>query len=169
MIPRANGLESPVRIDDALRAFIESGVSVVIGTRDEALLPEICRAWGPQVCTDSRSISLCVPQATSLRTRNNLVQNGQIAVAFSLPSNYQTLQLKGRYTGSSETSAGDRLMVDRHREAFARINEALGISRSQVEAFWQRELIHSPVLITLRFLVEQIFDQTPGPGAGRSV
>jgi len=135
MIAKADAPDSPARIGDELKAFIESGVSVVVGTRDEALVPEIVRAWGPHVSEDRRNISLCVPETTSVRTRANLVGNGQIAVAFSLPSNYQTVQLKGRYTGTTEPSIDDLHTVDRHREAFARVNEGLGIPRSRVEAF----------------------------------
>lgn len=166
MIPKADEPGSPILIDDELKAFIESGVSVVVGTRDDALVPEIVRAWGPQVSGDRRSISVCVPDATSVQTRTNLSGNGQIAVAFSLPSNYQTVQLKGRYAGATEPSVDDLLIVDRHREAFARVNEVIGIPRLRIEAFWNRELVGSPLLVTIHVLVQQIFNQTPGPGAG---
>jgi len=91
MITKRDAVERPVAMDDALKAFIESGVSVVVGTRDEGLVPEIVRAWGPQVNHDRRSIRVCVPEATSVRTRTNLVGNGRIAAAFSLPSNYETV------------------------------------------------------------------------------
>ena len=92
--------------------------------------------------------------------------NGQIAVAFSLPSTYQTVQLKGRYAGATEPGVDDLSMADRHREAFARVNEGLGVPRSRTEAFWHRELVGSPLLITIHFVVHRIFNQTPGPYAG---
>jgi pyridoxamine 5'-phosphate oxidase-like protein len=166
MIPKPKAVGSPVLIDDELKGFIESGVSVVVGTRDETLVPEIVRAWGPRVGEDRRSISLCVPEATSVRTLTNLAENGRIAVALSLPSNYQTVQLKGRHAGTTKPSADDLLIVDRHREAFARVNEVIGIPRSRVEAFWNRELVGSPLLVTIHFVVQQIFNQPPGPAAG---
>ena len=75
-------MEHPIAIDDALKAFIESGVSVVVGTRDDGLVPEIVRAWGPQVSRDRRRVRLCVPEATSVRSRTNLVAN---ALKFSPP------------------------------------------------------------------------------------
>jgi hypothetical protein len=56
--------------------------------------------------------------------------------------------------------------VERHREAFGRLNDRIGFRRQRVETFWQRELETSPGLITLRFVPEPIFDQTPGPDAG---
>jgi hypothetical protein len=35
-----------------------------------------------------------------------------------------------------------------------------------VETLWRRELEPSPVLVKIRFVPEQAFDQTPGPDAG---
>jgi hypothetical protein len=84
-------------------------VSVVVGTRDEGLVPEIVRAWGPHVNRDRRAVRVCVPEATSVRTRTNLMGNGRIAVAFSLPSTYETVQLKGisaRPDQASKTCTG---------------------------------------------------------------
>src|SRR5262245_40606162 len=166
MITKRGAAESPVAIDDGLKAFLESGVSVVVGTRDEGLIPEIVRAWGPHVSRDRQTIRLCVPEATSVRTRTNLVGNGRIAVAFSLPSTYETVQLKGRHLRTTKPSAEDLHRLDRHRESFAALNESIGVPRAGVEAFWRRELAGSPLFVTIHFVVHAIFNQTPGPAAG---
>ena len=166
MITKRDAVESPVEIDDALKTFIESGVSVVVGTRDEGLVPEIVRAWGPHVNRDRRTIRLCVPEATSVRTRTNLLGNGRIAVAFSLPSNYETVQLKGRHLRTTTPSIEDLLRVDRHRESFAGVNESIGIPPARIKAFWHRELAVSPLFVTIHVVVHAIFNQTPGLAAG---
>jgi len=153
-------------ITKELKSFIESGVSVVVGTRDEGLVPEIVRAWGPHVGRDGLSIRLSVPEATSLRTRANLVANGRIAVSFSLPSTYETAQLKGRHLRTTRPNAEDRLMVDCHRESFAAVNESIGVPRARGEAFWRRELAGSAFFVTIHFVVDAVFNQTPGPAAG---
>ena len=87
-------------------------------------MPEIVRAWGPQVNRDRRSVRLCVPETTSVRTRTNLVGNGSIAVAFSLPSTYETVQLKGLHLRTTRPTAEDLRRVDQHREAFASVNQS---------------------------------------------
>jgi hypothetical protein len=166
MITNRDAVESPVVIDHTLKAFLESGVSVVVGTRDERLVPEIVRAWGLQVSRDRQSIRLSVPEATSVRTRTNLVANGRIAVACSLPTNYETVQLKGRHLRTTKPNADDLLRVERHRESFASLNESIGIPRARVEAFWHRELAGSPLFVTIHFVVHGVFNQTPGPAAG---
>ena len=158
----------PVSIGDELKAFLEGPVSVLVGTRDSRLVPEITRAWGVQVTRDSR-VSLCVPLATSRKTLDNLEANGEIAATFSLPTNYRTLQLKGRHATAAEPDRTDLAAVERHREAFAAVNEPLGQSRQNVEAFWRVEIETSAELVKVLFAPEQIFDQTPGPGAGKSL
>jgi len=159
----------PVSIDDELKTFLEGPLSVLVGTRDSRLIPEITRAWGPRVSEDRRRISLCVPAATSGKTIDNLEANGEIAVTCSPPTNYHTFQLKGHRAISAEPDSMDLEAVERHRDAFARVNERLGQPRRQVEAFWRGEIETSPALVRIFFAPEQVFDQTPGPGAGRKL
>ena len=158
--------EPPVLIRRELKPFLESGVSIVVGSRDADLFPEITRAWGLSVSKDRKSITLCVPLATSHKTLDNLAGNGQMTVCCSLPTSYKTVQLKGQCIATADPSRMDLAAVERHREAFGRLNKRIGFPHQRSETFWKRELETSPVLIKLRFVPEQIFDQTPGPDAG---
>jgi hypothetical protein len=155
-----------ISIDDELKAFLESGVSVLVGTRDAGLNPEITRAWGPRASRDRKSVRLCIPLATSRKTLENLEENALIAVVFSLPSSYKTIQLKGHCVETLEPNAADLRAVERHREAFCSLNEGLGVARHLLDSFWRAELATSPALIAIRFQPDEIFDQTPGPKAG---
>jgi hypothetical protein len=159
----------PLLIDDDLKVFLEGPVSVLVGTRDSRLVPEITRGWGPRVSEDRKTLSLCVPLATSRKTLDNLEGNGAIAVAFCLPTNYRTIQLKARRATASEPDGMDLAAVERHRDAFATVNEPLGQPRQFVEAFWRTEVETNAALVKITFVADQIFDQTPGPGAGRSL
>jgi hypothetical protein len=161
--------QCPVVVPRELKAFLEGGVSIVVGTRDADLVPEITRAWGLLVSKDRKSISLCVPLATSRKTLDNLADNVQMTVCCSLPTSYKTVQLKGKGFKTAHPSRADLAAVERHREAFGRLNKRIRISHQRSEAFWKRELERSPVLIRLRFVPEQIFDQTPGPDAGSTL
>ncbi len=155
-----------VSIDDALKAFIEGGVSVSIGTCDSDLAPALARAWGPRVGGDRRSLSVCISAAASGKTLENLRDNGRIAVTFSLPTSYKTAQIKGRWVETTDATAQDLAAVERHRETFITVTEAIGVSRELVQSYVRRELLSSPVLAKIVIVPEEIFDQTPGPGAG---
>lgn len=158
--------EGTARIDDEMKAFLESGPSVIVGTRDVGLAPEITRAWGPRVSEDRRSVSVCVPLATSAKTLDNLADNGRIALACALPTTVKSVQLKGTCIETTEPDAADLAAVEEHHEVFAARNEGIGVPRHMVETLWRRELETSPVLVKIRFVPEQAFDQTPGPDAG---
>lgn len=162
----AKSPECPVLIRRELKSFLESGVSIVVGTRDADLVPEIARAWGLLVSKDRKSMTLCVPRATSHATLDNLADNGRMTVCCSLPTSYKTIQLKGQCIATADPTRADLAVVKRHRDAFGRLNRRIGIQPQQSEIFWRREVESSPALVKLRFVPEQIFDQTPGPDAG---
>ena len=153
-------------ISDKIKALLESGISVVVGTRDMGMVQESVRAGGPVVSEDRRSISLCIALTAGVKTLDNLESNGRITASFTLPTNLQSVQLKGAWIETSEPNAFDLLAGEQHREAFASLNEKIGIPRRAVDMLWRRELEVSPTLVKLRFSAEQVFDQTPGPDAG---
>ena len=157
---------SSIRINAELKAFLESGVSVVVGTHDAEFVPEITRAWGLLVSKDRTSISLCAPLATSRKTLDNLADNQQMTVCCSLPTSYKTVQLKGQCTRQTDPNRADLAVVKRHRQAFGRMNELVGFPRQRSEIFWQSEVEGSPTLVKLHLVLDQVFDQTPGPDAG---
>jgi hypothetical protein len=49
------------------------------------------------------------------------------------------------------------------------VNERLGQPHRQVDAFWRGEIETSAALVKIFFAPEQVFDQTPGPGAGKKL
>jgi hypothetical protein len=159
-----SGLAKPLSVE--LATFFERGVSLMVGTRDADLVPELIRAWGPRVSRDRKSVSLSVAKAGSARTLENLRANGRLAVTGALPLDSSAVQLWGRCLGTAPASRQDLAAVQLHRDAFARLNETLGVPRPFIEALWRRELVGSPAMVRIRFVVEQIFNQTPGPDAG---
>jgi hypothetical protein len=165
-VPRA---EPAKPLPAEVKAFIERGVSVMLGTRDSELVPEIVRAWGPRVSRDRKGLSVCVAMAAGAKTVANLRDNGRLAVTFALPADSNAIQLWGRCTGTGPPQPDDLTAVHQHREAFTQLNKSLGVPPPFIEALWQRELAGSPDMVAIRFVAEQIFNQTPGPGAGSSL
>ena len=156
-------------IDNKLKAFLEGPVSIVVGTRDSRMVPEITRAWGARVSDDSGQISMCVPLGTSRKTLDNIESNGDIAATFALPTDYRAFQVKGVRATISEPDEADLAAVQRHRDAFTEANLPLGQTRERLASFFQAEMETSPTLVKIVFTTQQIFDQTPGPGAGLTV
>jgi len=152
-----------VALPAELVEFVESGVSILVGTRDARLRPEALRACGAIVAPDRRSITILMNELTSQRTVANLRAGSPLAVTFSRPIDYRTVQIKGP---CRDVRAADAREGDAARKYLAQFCEQLylvSISR----AFTARLRV-SPTLATV-LEIHELFEQTPGPGAGRKL
>jgi hypothetical protein len=152
---------SPV-LDPTVVEFIHGGVAVGVATRDDDLRPEFARGWGPEVSADGRSVRLCVSAPEGSLMRANLEQNGAVAVGFSPPTIARAVQVKGVANVVGEPEAADLERVQRHVRSF--VAEAARIGAP--EELSQRMFVGAG-LIAIEFSVDEVFDQTPGPTAGR--
>jgi len=143
--------------------FIESGVSVQVGTRNSAFVPEAVRALGARVEPDRTRVVVFVPSATGARTLQNLAENGRVAVCFSRMADHRTIQIKGRAEDSAPADEKTRAHVDRYRGEFAHNLAFLGLPPrlSYRVSSWPCHAV--------RLQVESIWVQTPGPGAGEAL
>lgn len=143
--------------------FVESGVSVQVGTRDSSLVPESVRAIGARVESGRKSIVVFVPVATGARTIANLADNGRVAICFSRMADHSTIQIKGRAREFALASDAERAHVDHYRGEFAQNLAFLGLPPrlSYRVSNWPCHAV--------RLDVETIWVQTPGPGAGEAL
>jgi hypothetical protein len=147
-------------ISDDLARFIESGLSLLVGTRDGRLVPEATRGLAPRVEPGGREVTIFLPDASGRVALANLAANGRIAVCISRPSDHRTFQLKGRVVGLAAAVEAERPHLDRYRCAFAQELAQVGLpARLTLRMAWWP--CHA-----VRFEVAQVFVQTPGPGAG---
>jgi hypothetical protein len=148
-------------LERAVVEFIHGGVAVGVATRDDDLRPEFARGWGPEVSADGRSLRLCVA-ARGSRARENLDRNGAVAVGFSPPTIARAVQVKGVATRVGEPEAADLERVERHVRLFVSEAERIG---APVEL--SRRMFVGTGLVVVELVIDEVFDQTPGPTAGR--
>ena len=149
-------------LDPEVVGFIHGGVAVGVATRDDDLRPEFARGWGPEVSADGRSVTLCVAAPEGSRMRANLEQNGAVAVGFSPPTIARAVQLKGVATVVGEPDAADLERVERHLRSFVAEAERIGAPPELA-----RRMFVGAGLVAVQFSIDEVFDQTPGPTAGR--
>lgn len=147
-------------IPSALVPFLESGVSVLVGTRDVRMKPACMRGVGARVAADGAELTVFLPAATAAVALANLADNGRIAVSFSRARDNRAVQVKGRVTEIRDADAADRERIERYR---CELVEALGTVG--VAPRFTLRLAHWPAH-AVRLRVTAIFAQTPGPGAG---
>lgn len=153
-----------LQINNAIRAHILENVgTILVGTRDASLTPEITRGWGPMILPDGHTMDVCVSLSAGAKTLENLRDSDEIAVTFHHTLTYQTVQLKGRFLESGELTAQDWESVERQREILTEQAKVHGISISIGSR------IFNPDLVRIRFVVHQAFEQTPGARAGAAL
>ena len=154
---------TPPVLDEDHAAFIQSGVSVVVATRNAALVPDAVRGCGCRVSRDRRSVTVLVESLRIGSVVADIEANGMIAVVFSQPSTHRTIQLKGTDARVVRVSPRDRDLAERHLTAWVDELTAIGYRPEFARA------VHGDApdaMVALVFTPTAAFQQTPGPGAG---
>lgn len=153
-------------LDENNAAFIQTGISIVAASRDDALMPSIGRAAGCRVSSDRRAISIFLPQSQAAQLVADLRKCGRIAVVFSRPSTHRTLQLKADDARVRPATRDETAIVARYVDAFAREIELLGQTAEQASAMFQAR---EDDFVAIDFTPIAAFEQTPGPKAGSPI
>lgn len=147
-------------IEPELRAFLEGGVGIHIGSRTAALEPNGARVTAVKVEDDLLHLLVYVPQIAAGRVLPDLEANGAAAVVFARPIDDRACQIKGIFAGSRPAGAEERRFVEQQWEAFLDNLEKIGIPRVGASGW-----ITWPSVV-IRMRATTIFEQTPGPQAG---
>jgi hypothetical protein len=150
---------SPAALDD-LRLFLQLGLSLVSTTRDKGMMPEITRCGGARLGEDGiLRVLFAMPEST--RSLANIDATGAIALSVVRPTTYRTLQVKGHDARRIDWPEAESIALS-HRQAFMGEVEVLGLPKSITGFLWSKSFV------AVGFTPTDIFDQTPGPGAGLS-
>jgi hypothetical protein len=163
--------------EDVVR-FLD-GATVGFGaTRDARLVPQIYSIIGWTVGDDRETITCLFPAFHSKVLGPSLEDNGRFAftvlgsttgIRASQPPNpavdfHECYQLKGNYVRSRPANEGDVRVVKEKGERFKELFQPLfDFSDAACKA-----LFREPIL-AMTFKVQEIYDQTPGPGAGGKI
>jgi general stress protein 26 len=148
-------------VSDELRELIESGVAVSVATADAAGSPHLNTGWGPRIGPDGTTASVFVDRARMTPTTDDLETTRRIAMTVGDPISYRSIQLKGTAIAVADPDDDDWEWVRRHREAFLVSIALIGDPPNVGRNMWTEDVVR------IDFRVEQAFDQTPGPDAGR--
>jgi hypothetical protein len=148
------------RISQELAHFLESGLSVVLGTRNGDLEPDGAVAWAIRVHERGDRVTVFLHEIAAREVLRNLKSHPEIAIDLDQPTSHRACQVKGLYQSSRRARPDERALVLRQLDLFATDLEAIGIPRRMTEGWkvWPCR--------ALDVKVTQLFEQTPGPGTG---
>jgi hypothetical protein len=141
--------------------FVESGVSVLVGTRDAGMRPFGLRAMGAKVRADRKTLTVFIPDQTGERTLADLRDNGRTALTFTRPIDHRSMQLKGKAIAIRAATEDERPFLESYVEGWARHLEVVGLPRAIGSrlTYWPATAVD--------VIVEASYHQTPGPSAGK--
>ena len=147
-------------IPGELVAFIESGLAIIAATRDGDLEPDGAAALAVRVHEDRAGLTVFfVPEAAAEMLRN-LKSHPEIALDLDLPTTHRACQVKGRHFSARPAREEERPEIERQVDAFLADLEAIGIPRAMTAG------LKTWPCTALEVRVTELFEQTPGPGAG---
>ncbi len=150
-------------IDEILAEFLQSGLGIHVGTRNEQLLPAGCRATAIKVEDDGRHVVVFVPKSAAPAVFENLRTNGRIAVSMARPADDRAAQVKGLMMFSWDANPDEEALARAQWAGFLAQLDGIGlpgIATSSWRVFPCR---------AVRVKVTAVFNQTPGPDAGAAL
>lgn len=150
-------------IDAALAGFLQQGLGIHIGTRDDGLQPNGARVLAVAVETGGTHLVAYVPHVASTRILADLESNGQAALSFARPTDDRACQVKGRFESARQARDDERPLIAAQWNGFLGQLERIGIPREGPSGWttWPA--------VAIRIEATAVFDQTPGPSAGHSL
>ena len=140
-------------------AFLEGPNSLVVGTQDGRRVPEATRALALRHEAGDR-VTVYLPAGSSDQAVANLAREPRIAVGVSRPSTHKTYQLKGRALEVKPAPADAQPALEQAFAAFVQEAAAVGLPPRLLQP-----VVYWPAVMVL-VEVSEVYDQTPGPGAG---
>jgi hypothetical protein len=143
--------------------FLESGCALIVAAVTPDGEPRAARAWGLTVTSADGECRLLLP-ADDVVTHDLLRTNGRIAVTGASVRTLRSIQCKGTALAVEPATDLDRERAAAYSDQFLTdVEETDGVPRVLLE----RMVPDDYVACTLR--VEELYDQTPGPGAGAKI
>ena len=152
-------------IPEDLVTFLHGPRGFVLGTRDARLRPAACWVAGVVADGPNDEITMFIGDSYGRRALVNLRDNGMAALTCGHGPAHETFQFKGQYIESRPTTEQDIAVQELYKsKAVAHFAQAYGEPAGGIFAGIP---LHPSTAV--RFKVTEIFDQTPGPNAGKPI
>lgn len=149
-----------MRFDLEIAEFISGAVMMVIGTRDRTNQPDVGRGVGCRVLPGGEFIEVLISGWQWPDTVANIRETGEAAFTFVRPSDYRSLQMKGRASLRAATADDHRLCETYIASVSAALGEQ-GVPQPMIDVW-----LTGRELATARLEVHSVSIKTPGSSAG---
>ncbi len=146
--------------------FIESGVRIVVASRDTQNRPLLGHAAGCRVAPDRQRITLFLARPRYPLLIDAIRRTGAIAAVFTEPSSNKAIQLKGRDAAFAAVETGDAARMAAYLDLFVSDLERIGSNGALARGALRCGIDE---VAAIAFTASAAFVQTPGPRAGSRI
>ena len=134
-----------------------------LGSRDDNFTPAVRVAWGIGFKPAEDMVTGFVVDANYDQMLKNFRQNGRIALTYSDNFTHVAYQLKGQFLQARPLTEAEAIRQQQYVRTLIDVLLQMGFPEERVNAV----VCLADLAIDIR--VEKIFNQTPGPGAGKEI
>lgn len=144
-----------------LHDLIETGIGMVVATRDAVLFPDICEGSGILLSEDGRTCTIFISSSRSQTAIKNIQNNGCVAISLSRPCTYKAAQIKGRVLRTRAMTEAEQKASAKWLQGYRKEIQLIGVMNQAATGILRQSDL------ALDVTIDSIFIQTPGPQAGK--
>ena len=148
-------------LDRTLTEFLEMGLAIHIGTRNQQMEPNGCRVIAVRVEDQGTHLVAYLPKAATPDVLEDLKSNGQAAISVARPADDRAVQVKGVFVSMRDADESEKDFVMAQWSGIIRQLDMIGFNATTSLLAWS---VWPCVAVKIR--VTNVFSQTPGPDAG---
>lgn len=145
-----------------LRSLLEQVVAVQLAAAGPGLVPASVRGFGVRFDAEARSLSFVVLDLQSHAFQQAATLSPTLAVNLTNPVTFRAVQAKGPLLSVEPPSDEARTFAEEYWDGFLVAVKKVGFKTEQLRGLFCRR--GGARWVSMR--AEQLFNQTPGPGAG---
>ncbi len=150
-------------IPENLVEFIHGNTFMYIGARNEKLQTTCNRVLGAKVNPDGDSFTCFIPKPVADKLVSYLDACNKSAVTMVTLPSHEAYQFKGTCASIREADDGELAYAQAYLDKMVTFASQFGIP----EDFFSNFIVDPSIAVTIK--VEEIYDSTPGPGAGKLI
>ncbi len=150
-------------IPDKFVEFIHGNTAIYIGAGNEKMKTTVNHVVGAKVNPDGDSFTCYIPKAGTDKLVSYLEACNKYAVTMATIPSHEAYQFKGTCISVREADDGAVKYAQTYLDKMVDFTSQFGIP----EELFSNFIVDPSVAVTIK--VEEIYDQTPGPGAGKLI
>jgi hypothetical protein len=162
-----HGGDSDDVLDDPADEILSGDFALIVALVRPGNTPYATRGWGLEVLPGRKTrmrLLLSSEDGPARRDEPDSSDGFLVALTATDPRTMRSVQFKGRSAAMEIANDNDRATVSRFCDAFfSAVKEVEGTERRLLERMVPNEFVACTIA------VDEVFDQTPGPGAGAAL